>query len=124
MNLIISINNDTTYTPEVRDIVVQGADWLPTQELTDRQPIANGRTVVGWLSGAGDFKGSLTVRYPWVAPGPQGADVNLTFHVTDLDGKPLVGFGHEVVPPGALANTELEHGRLDGEDVLLLHIRA
>lgn len=123
MDLIVSITNDTTYTPELKNIQLTGCDWVFSQKLTDDQPIAGRKQVVGMVSGRIPFSGSLTVHYTWVKPGPGGADVKLNFNVTQFGQQPSVGFGEQVLPPNVLVNTDCSVGKLDGVDVVLLHVQ-
>lgn len=122
MDLIISLTNATTYTPYLSAVQLTGADWAHTQELRVGDSIAGGRQLVGMVTGGVPFSGSLTVHYTFVTPGPGGADVVLDFEVVDLAGQPSVGFNEQVRPATALAQTTSGLGRLDGVNVVLLHI--
>ena len=123
MDLIVSIKNDTTYTPELKNVQLAGCSWVPTQELSDDQSIAGGRQIVGMVTGTIPFRGSLTVHYTWVKPGPTGADVVLEFEVTQLGPQHGVGFNERVLPPNVLVNTTSEAGKLDNVDVVLLRVQ-
>lgn len=122
MDLIISITNATTYTPYLSAVRLTGASWVHTQELRVGDSIAGGRQLVGMVTGAVPFSGSLTVHYTFVAPGPGGADVVLDFQVIDLGGRWSVGFNEQVLPATALTGTTAQVSQLDGVDVLLLNI--
>lgn len=122
MDLIVSITNATTYTPELKNVQLAGCSWVPTQELKDDQSIAGGRQIVGMVTGTIPFRGSITVHYTWVKPGPGGADVVFEFDVTKLGPQYGVGFNERVLPPNVLVNTTSDASKLDGVDVVLLHV--
>jgi len=104
-------------------VQLAGCSWVPTQELSDDQSIAGGRQIVGMVTGTIPFRGSLTVHYTWVKPGPTGADVVLEFEVTQLGPQHGVGFNERVLPPNVLVNTTSEAGKLDNVDVVLLRVQ-
>ncbi|MGV1009393.1 MAG: hypothetical protein ACOYBY_12390 [Dermatophilaceae bacterium] len=119
MNLVVSIENATTYTPYLTNLALTNATWVPTQQLDDRTPIAPNKKIVGLLDATLPFSGRLTVHYVFLAPGPDGADVTFTFDGQSLEGSPLVGCGWQAQPatafPGSSAQTHRE-----GEDYYLL----
>jgi hypothetical protein len=124
MDLIVSIKNDTDYTPYLSNVQLAGANWLPTQTLSLNQPIPNHGQVAGMLSGAVGFQGSITVHFSFVGRGPGGADVVFTFNSLQLNrgGPPAIGFNEQVNPATALTGTTSTASKLDGVDVVLLHI--
>ncbi|SOD74209.1 hypothetical protein SAMN05892883_3390 [Jatrophihabitans sp. GAS493] len=122
MNLAISIKNSTTFTPYLTVVNLNNANWIDGQGLAVNQPIAAGQRIVGLLDGALPFSGAITVHYGFIPPGPNGADVQLTFDAQDFDGQPMIGFNSDVQPAGQLPNTDV-HLMRDGADwVLLLEI--
>jgi len=124
MDLIVSIKNDTDYTPYLSDVRLTGATWVPTQVLRPDQPIPNHGQVAGMLSGDVGFTGSITVHFSFVGRGPDGADVVLTFNSMYLNvgGPPAIGFDEQVNPATALTGTTSTVSKLDGVDVVLLSI--
>lgn len=119
MDFVVSIENATDYTPTLTTVTVTGADWVHTQELVVGQSFANHTRVVGMLDAGLPFKGTIVVHYTYVAPGPNGADVKITFSGEDLDGKPLVSYGYE---GDAFPNTDAHLTDEDGSKILLVRI--
>lgn len=122
MNVVVSVENATTYTPYLTNIVLTNAAWVPTQELQDRQPIAPNKKIVGLLDATLPFSGHLTVHYVFVAPGPDGADVTFTFDGKSLSGSPLVGCGWQAQPDTAFTGSLSEVHRDGGDYYLLLQV--
>lgn len=119
MGLILSIDNATEYTPTLTGITLNGAQWLLSQELTVGQPIANHTQVVGWLETTFRFSGTIVLHFSFVMPGPDGADVTITFSGRDLEGRPLVGFD---VDAPAFPHTDARLTELEGEPALYVRI--
>ena len=95
MDVIVSIKNSTDYTPYLYGVQVNNAQWQPGQVLQANDPIAPQGQIVGMLDAdenAG-FNGSIDVAYGFVAPGPGGATINLSFNGQLSGGTPLVGAG-------------------------------
>ena len=118
MGLILSIENATDYTPTLTAITLNGARWRLSQELTVGQSMANHTQVVGWLETTFRFSGTIVLHFSFVMPGPDGADVKITFSGRDLDGRPLVGF--DVTAP-AFPHTDARRAEVEGETTL--HVR-
>lgn len=59
---IISIKNDTDFTPEVTAVHLNGCHWLDHQSIVPPAPIANHGTIAGWVEGEPTYEIRLTVR--------------------------------------------------------------
>ncbi|SDJ16866.1 hypothetical protein SAMN05444157_2074 [Frankineae bacterium MT45] len=122
MNLTVSIKNSTTFTPYLTVVNLNNATWVAGQALAVNDSIANGKRLVGLLEGTLPFDGAITVHYTFIPPGPDGADVVLTFSGRDFDGQASIGYNVDVQPGGDLPNTDVYLTRDGSEWVLLLDI--
>jgi hypothetical protein len=118
MDLVIGINNDTTFTPEVTGVTLRNAQWVPTQAISVGQSLANHTRLAGMLEGTVPFDGSVRLRYYW--SGRESADVTLTFQGRDFDGTPAVGYGLDIVPPTALTGSDVAVTKDDNGALFLL----
>ena len=124
MDVVVSIENATTYTPVLRNIALNNATGVFGQELRDGQPIANTKRVVGLLDATLPFSGSITVRYTFVAPGPHGADVVFSVDGKNVSGSPLVGCGWRALPATAFTNSSALAQRQNNDQYLMLRVRG
>lgn len=118
MNIAVAITNSTDYTPTLTAVTLHNAQWVEHQELTVGQSIANHRTIAGLLEADLPFRGSITVHYGYVSPGPHGADVVFEFNGQDIDGRPLIGAGLTQQPNNAFPHAATDVDR-DGADYFL-----
>jgi hypothetical protein len=122
MNIVVSIRNDTDYTPYLTTVAVQGAVWVHTQSLDPNQPIAPRKRIVGLLDATLPFSATIVVRYTFVAPGPNGADVRLTLDGRLLDGKPLLSWNITSDPANAFPGCDVLSQEEDGDRYVLYTI--
>lgn len=123
MNLAVSIKNTTTWTPTLSVVTVDGGRWIEHLELTAGQSVSPGGQVAGLLEVDLPFTGTVVVHFGFVAPGPGGADVTLTFRGTEIDGRPLFGYDWQKAPGAVFPGTDVLTG-LEGEDRTLLLVIA
>ncbi|MFC8192500.1 hypothetical protein ACFUMH_12670 [Cellulomonas sp. NPDC057328] len=123
MNVAVSVKNSTVYTPTLSAVTVTGAQWVDHLALAVGQSIPPDGQVAGLLDADVPFTGTVVVRFGFVAPGPAGADVTLTFRGTELDGRPLFSYDWQVSTVGAFPGTDVLVG-VEGNDRTLLLLIA
>ena len=118
MTYVISVKNDTTYTPLVQNIQLTNCEWYQPVVINDGQPIATYKQAVGMLAVlATPASLKLRVHYCYLAPGPDGGNVDIEFRFDTLNDKPLTGFECTAIHDRLVC--EFDVGRKD-DDLFLI----